>query len=112
MVRFFKRMIVLRKAHPSLGRSRFWREDIHWYGVGTNVDLSYDSHSLAFFLSGASQQDDDLYVMINGYWEDLSFTARKVRCRTGDGSSIRACRALRISKSLDRNKPCDPCASR
>ena len=53
-------MIAFRKAHPSLGRSRFWRKDIHWYGVGTDVDLSYDSHSLAFFLSGASQQDDDL----------------------------------------------------
>jgi hypothetical protein len=26
--------------------------------VGTEVDLSYDSHSLAFFLSGASQQDE------------------------------------------------------
>ena len=70
-------MIAFRKAHPSLGRSRFWRKDIHWYGVGTDVDLSYDSHSLAFFLSGASQQDDDLYVMINGYWEDLSFTIQE-----------------------------------
>ncbi len=68
-------MIAFRKAHPSLGRSRFWRKD--WYGVGTDVDLSYDSHSLAFFLSGASQQDDDLYVMINGYWEDLSFTIQE-----------------------------------
>ncbi len=32
--RFFKMMIVFRKAHPSLGRSRFWREDVRWYGVG------------------------------------------------------------------------------
>ena len=77
MFRFFKCMIAFRKAHPSLGRSRFWREDVHWYGVGPEVDLSYHSHSLAFFLSGASQQDDDLYVMINAYWEDLSFTIQK-----------------------------------
>jgi len=75
--RFFQRMIAFRKSHPSLGRSRFWREDVHWYGVGTEADLSDHSHSLAFFLSGASQQDDDLYVMINAYWEDLSFTVQE-----------------------------------
>jgi len=72
--RFFQRMIAFRKAHPSLCRSRFWREDIRWYGVGPEVDLSYHSHSVAFCLHGASQQDDDLYVMINAYWEDLAFT--------------------------------------
>jgi isoamylase len=77
MFRFFKHMITFRKAHPSLGRSRFWREDVHWYGVGLEVDLSHDSHSLAFFLSGVSQQDDDLYVMINGYWNDLVFTVQE-----------------------------------
>ena len=77
MFQFFKRMIAFRKAHPSLSRSRFWREDIHWYGVGPDVDLSHDSHSLAFFLSGGSQQDDDLYVMINAYWEDLMFTIQE-----------------------------------
>lgn len=75
--RFFQRMIAFRKTHPSLGRSRFWREDVRWYGVGPEVDLSHDSHSLAFFLSGASQQDDDLYVMINAYWEDLFFTVQE-----------------------------------
>ena len=75
--RFFKRMIAFRKAHPSLGRSRFWREDIHWYGVGNQVDLSPDSHCLAFFLNGASQQDDDLYVMINAFGEDLPFTIQE-----------------------------------
>ena len=75
--RFFQGMIAFRKAHPSLGRSRFWREDVHWYGVGPEVDLLHDSHSLAFFLSGASQHDDDLYVMINAYWEDLMFTIQE-----------------------------------
>ncbi len=75
--RFFQRTFAFRKAHPSLGRSRFWREDVHWYGVGPDADLSHDSHSLAFFLSGASQEDDDLYVMINAYWEDLLFTVQE-----------------------------------
>jgi glycogen operon protein len=71
--RFFKSMIAFRKAHPSLGRSRFWREDILWYGTGPTVDLSYDSHSLAFCLHGASQGDDDIYAMINSYWEEVEF---------------------------------------
>jgi isoamylase len=75
--RFFKEMIAFRKAHPSLGRSRFWREDIRWYGVGRAVDLSYDSHSLAFCLLGQSQADDDLYVMVNAYWEPLTFTIQE-----------------------------------
>jgi len=71
--RFFKRMIAFRKSHPSLCRSRFWREDISWYGVGPTVDLSPHSRSLAFCLHGASQDDDDIYVMINAYWQALEF---------------------------------------
>ena len=71
--RFFKSMIAFRKTHPALSRSRFWREDVSWYGVGATVDLSYDSHSLAFCLHGASQGDDDIYAMINAYWEELEF---------------------------------------
>jgi isoamylase len=61
------------KKSSLLSRSRFWREDISWYGVGPTVDLSHDSHSLAFCLHGASQGDDDIYVMINAYWEPLEF---------------------------------------
>jgi len=72
--RFFKQAIAFRKAHPSLGRSRFWREDVRWHGIGPAPDLAYHSRSLAFFLRGASQGDCDLYVMINAYWEPLTFT--------------------------------------
>jgi glycogen operon protein len=71
--RFFKNMIAFRKCHPSLSRSRFWREDVNWYGIGEGVDLSSASHSLAFCLHGASQADDDIYVMSNAYWEKLEF---------------------------------------
>lgn len=60
-----------------LGRSRFWRNDVRWYGVGSQPDLSYDSHSLAFALHGVSQRDNDLYVMINAYWEDLDFDVQE-----------------------------------
>jgi glycogen operon protein len=77
MFRFFKQMIAFRKAHPSLGRSRFWRDDVNWYGVGKAVDLSDTSHTLAFCLHGASQQDEDIYVMINAYWENLDFVVQE-----------------------------------
>ncbi len=71
--RFFKSMIAFRKSHASLCRSRFWREDVSWYGTGPAIDLSSDSRSLAFCLHGAAQDDDDIYVMINAYWQDLPF---------------------------------------
>jgi isoamylase len=74
LFRFFKAMIAFRKAHPSIGRGRFWRDDIKWYGVGRDVDLSASSHTLAYCLHGASEQDRDLYVMINAFWEPLTFT--------------------------------------
>jgi glycogen operon protein len=72
--RFFKQAIAFRKAHPSLSRSRFWRNDVRWHGVGPAPDLSHQSRSLAFLLRGVSQGDRDLYVMINAYWEPLTFT--------------------------------------
>jgi glycogen operon protein len=75
--RFFKKMIAFRKSHPSLGRSRFWREDVRWYGVGEVPDLSFDSHTLAFCLHGASQNDTDLYVMINAFWQELTFLVQE-----------------------------------
>jgi glycogen operon protein len=79
--RFFKSMISFRKRHPSLSRSRFWREDVTWYGIGERADLSNDSHSLAFCLHGASQDDDDIYVMINAYWEKLEFDVQEGTAR-------------------------------
>lgn len=74
--RFVRLMIAFRKAHPSLCRSRFWREDVRWHGVGPAVDLTRDSRSLAFCLYGASQGDDDLYVMANASSEALPFTVQ------------------------------------
>jgi glycogen operon protein len=71
--RFFKHMIAFRKRHPGLCRSRFWREDVNWYGVVGATDRGILSHTLAFCLHGASQNDVDVYVMINAYWQDLDF---------------------------------------
>lgn len=76
--RFARMMIAFRKSHPSLCRSRFWHTDIRWYGVGPQVDFSHASRSLAFCLRGASQGDDDVYVMVNAYWEPLDFTVQDV----------------------------------
>jgi isoamylase len=73
MFRFFRLMIDLRKSHPSIARSRYWRGDIRWYGTGRNVDMSPASRRLAYCLGGASQKDVDFYVMINAHWEDALF---------------------------------------
>ncbi len=77
--RFFRSMIHFRKAHPSLGRSRFWRDDVRWYGTGPTVDMGPDSHTLAFYLDGASQQDTDLYVLINASASDVTFEIQEGR---------------------------------
>jgi glycogen operon protein len=75
--RFVKLMIAFRKTHPSIGRPHFWRDDVRWYGVGPCVDLAFESHSLAYCLHGRSQEDCDLYVMINAYHEPLDFIVQE-----------------------------------
>ncbi len=77
LFRFFKMMIAFRKAHPSIHRPTFWREDVHWYGLDGLVDLSDESRTLAYCLRGSSQNDSDLYVMINACWNDLDFTIQE-----------------------------------
>ncbi len=75
--RFFKLMIAFRKAHPSICRSRYWREDVRWYGPQAGTDMSWESRTLAYALRGASQGDDDLYVMINLGEEAQTFTIQE-----------------------------------
>jgi len=86
---FCKYMIRFRKNHPVLRRENFFTgfdtagnniPDISWHGVETNKpDWGYYSHSLAFMLdgskaeTGASYNDNNIYVAINSYWEDLDF---------------------------------------
>ncbi len=79
MFRFFKYMIAFRKAHPSIGRGRYWRGDIRWYGTGAEVDLSRGSRSFAYFLRGGNLGDSDLYVMINACGENLVFKIQEGR---------------------------------
>ncbi|HEY0793483.1 MAG TPA: hypothetical protein VGD78_20645, partial [Chthoniobacterales bacterium] len=47
--------------------------DVRWRGVHAAADLSFHSHSLAFYLRGNQSDDADLYVMINAYTEPLTF---------------------------------------
>ncbi|MDX1927990.1 MAG: isoamylase [Pirellulaceae bacterium] len=75
--RFFRAMIAFRKAHPSLSRSRFWRDDIAWFGVDGPVDLSSKSKTLAYFLSGKSESDHDFYVFVNASSEPVSCRIRR-----------------------------------
>jgi len=79
--RFFKLMIAFRKDHPTLGRSRFWRDDVRWYGTRGRADISFESRSLAFCLNGSSEGDDDIYVMINGSTGDLEFELQEGEAR-------------------------------
>jgi len=77
--RFFARMIAFRKAHPSLGRSRFWRGDVRWHGVRALVDASPESRHFAFLLRGASEDDVDLYVLVNMNEHALDFDIQEGR---------------------------------
>jgi glycogen operon protein len=75
--RFFRKMIAFRSAHPTIGRSTFWRGDVTWYGADGAPDLAEYSHSIAYLLDGESEDDDDLYVMINAWDEPIDFTIQE-----------------------------------
>ena len=70
---FVKGMIALRKTRRAISRSRFWRDDVTWYGGSGGPDLAPWSHSVAWHLSGAAFEEGDLYVMVNAYHERLDF---------------------------------------
>jgi len=71
---FYQKMIAFRKDHPSLSRSRFWREDVLWLGANRReMDFSPESRALAIYLDGSDYQDKDIYVMINAFWEPQKF---------------------------------------
>ena len=73
MPRFVRLAIAFRRAHPTLCRSRFWREDVRWCGATGEIATRPESAAFAFFLDGASECDADLYVMVNASQEPMSF---------------------------------------
>ena len=75
-------------------------------GLVRPTDLSNDSHSLAFCLHGASQDDDDIYVMINAYWEELEFHVQEGAAQEwtqNRGHSIAKPQRLREIRRSSRN---------
>ncbi len=77
--RFFQRIIAFRKAHPSIARSHFWREDVSWFGPGKDVDFSPHGQTVAFWLRGGALDDDDIYVMVNGSAHPIVFRVQEGR---------------------------------
>jgi len=77
--RFTQQMIALRKRHPSIGRSRFWRGDVRWFGPRGVVDFAQPA--VAWYLDGSSQADLGLYVMVNAGAEPVSFVIDGVPSR-------------------------------
>jgi isoamylase len=77
--RFVQGMIAFRKAHPSIARSQFWREDVSWYGVGKEIDLSPGGQTLAYCLHGARLHDADIYVMVNAGASEVRFQIQEGR---------------------------------
>src|SRR5512146_695179 len=53
--RFVQQMIAFRKQHPSIARSRFWRDDVRWFGPRGVAEL--ETPRIAWHLRGASQGD-------------------------------------------------------
>jgi isoamylase len=70
--RFVQGMIGFRKAHRSIARSQYWREDVTWH----DADFSPAGQTLAYCLRGASLNDDDIYVMVNAGVNEVRFQIR------------------------------------
>jgi len=80
--RFVQGMIAFRKSHPSIARSQYWREDIHWFGArGGEPDYSGGGQTLAYLLSGSALNDDDLYVMVNNGSAPARFQIQQGKAR-------------------------------
>jgi glycogen operon protein len=69
MRRFVKLAIAFRRQHPSLARSRFWRDDVRWFDIGDVAAPPPHASCLAFLLRGRSEGDADLYAMVNASQE-------------------------------------------
>jgi glycogen operon protein len=84
--RFLKNMIAFRNAHPALRNKDHFRHtdylgngysDISWHGTKA-WQPDWDGRVLAFMLcgqyaKGGAAKDDFIYVVMNMYWEALSF---------------------------------------
>ncbi len=88
MFRFWKKMIAFRKKHVTLHKRRFFTgavnsrglKDISWHGVKLN-EPGWDDDSARAFAFTLGGNKTDIHIMINMYWEPLSFEIPVVDCR-------------------------------
>ena len=98
LLEFTTGLLALRARHPVLRRRRFLTgaeaEEIEWFtpsGAAMSPENWSDSNarSIAIYLDGADDPDrgddgrllvdDDLLVLVNGWWEPLEFTLPELR---------------------------------
>ena len=82
MLRFWSELIAFRKSHPAVHRARFFSgamnergmPDISWHGTKLNEPGWNDPHAraLAWTVAG-SLAHSDIHVMVNMFWEPLTF---------------------------------------
>jgi glycogen operon protein len=82
LVRFVRRLIAFRKAHPALSEPTFYTgaigergiPDIAWHGTLLNAPGFDDpqGRALACTIAGL-RESDDLHVMMNMFWAPLEF---------------------------------------
>jgi glycogen operon protein len=76
MLRFVQQLIIFRKRHPCLRRTRFLTgkpqpgsrlPDVTWHGVNLNEPLWGDPNAqiLAYTLGAADENEEDLHVILN-----------------------------------------------
>jgi glycogen operon protein len=95
---YVKRLLTLRRDHPVFRRKKFLAGveagELSWFS-NAGVPLSHEQwadptmHAIAVYLDGADapdsaedgtpQLDDDFFVLVNAYWEELPFTLPRVR---------------------------------
>jgi isoamylase len=94
---YVKRLLTLRREHPVFLRKKFLAGaeagELSWFNnVGTQVthDQWTDPtmHAIAVYLdgtdapddaTGTSVDDDDFFILVNSFWEELPFTLPRVR---------------------------------
>jgi len=91
VLRFWKRIIEFRRSHLSIHRGRFFSgevnarglKDVTWHGTKLDHPGWSDENSrvLAYTLAGF-EEEPDLHVMINMYWDALEFALPEIEGRT------------------------------
>jgi isoamylase len=88
--RFWKRIVAFRKRHPALRRNAFFTgevnkrglKDVSWHGTMLNSPGWGDNEARALGFTLAGFEDDpDIHVMMNMYWEPLDMAVPMIPSR-------------------------------